>query len=292
MTYEYRAPSLRLIDTATLLKQGAEARVYALDALLPSPSVYWPPSSTPSSSPTPAATPAILKHRFPKTYRHPALDASLTKTRLQFEARALSRCSRAGVTVPNVLWVDEPGGTLALERIEGWSVREVLGGGAEGEVEVGANDEIERDGTETPGQEQQVAVVESEGLAALKTHGGVPALMTAVGAALARLHHTGIIHGDLTTSNMMVRMTPNGPAPYEIVLIDFGLASQATLSENYAVDLYVLERAFASTHPASEGLYAGVLEAYGAGLGEKKWKPIETKLKEVRLRGRKRDMTG
>lgn len=75
-------------------------------------------------------------------------------------------------------------------------------------------------------------------------------------------------------------------------MIDFGLASQATMPETYAVDLYVLERAFASTHPASEGLYAGVLEAYAAGLGEKKWKPIEIKLKEVRMRGRKRDMTG
>ncbi|GMK56040.1 hypothetical protein CspeluHIS016_0210960 [Cutaneotrichosporon spelunceum] len=300
MSYEYRAPSLRLIDTATLIKQGAEARVYALDALLPSPSVYWPPSSTPSASsnPTPT-TPAILKYRFPKTYRHPALDASLTKTRLQFEARALSRCSRAGVPVPTVLWVDEPGGTLALERIDGWSVREVLGGGAEGEVEVGANDEIERDDI-GPGAEAEAGAgaqtpeeaVQSEGLAMLQQHGGVPALMQAVGGALARLHHTGIIHGDLTTSNMMVRMTPGGRAPYEIVLIDFGLASQATLPENYAVDLYVLERAFVSTHPASEALYAGVLEAYGAGLGEKKWRPIEAKLKEVRLRGRKRDMTG
>lgn len=64
------------------------------------------------------------------------------------------------------------------------------------------------------------------------------------------------------------------------MLIDFGLASQATLPENYAVDLYVLERAFASTHPASEGMYAGVLEAYAKGLGEKKWGPIEAKLKE------------
>ncbi|CAK9781783.1 kinase-like protein [Cutaneotrichosporon oleaginosum] len=291
MSYEYRAPSLHLIDTATLIKQGAEARVYALDALLPSPSVYWPSSSSASSS-SPAPTPAILKHRFPKTYRHPALDASLNKTRLQFEARALFRCARAGVTVPRVLWVDEPGGTLALERIEGWSVREVLGGGAEGEVEVGANDERERDGTETPREDEEVVVGESEGMAALAPHGGVPALMTAVGEALARLHHTGVVHGDLTTSNMMVRMTPDGASPYEIVLIDFGLASQATLPENYAVDLYVLERAFASTHPASEGMYAGVLEAYAAGLGEKKWKPIEAKLKEVRLRGRKRDMTG
>ncbi len=226
MSYEYRPPSLRLIDTATLLKQGAEAvsclsspanrkRVYALDALLPAPSVYWP-SSPASTSAAPAPTPAILKHRFPKTYRHPGLDASLTKTRLQFEARALSRCSRAGVVVPRVLWVDEPGGTLAMERVAGWSVREVLGGGAEGEVEVGANDEVERDGTE-PQEEEAESVEESEGLVALREYGGVPALMRAVGAALARLHHTGIIHGDLTTSNMMVRMTPNGPAPYEIV---------------------------------------------------------------------------
>ena len=42
------------------------------------------------------------------------------------------------------------------------------------------------------------------------------------------------------------------------VLIDFGLSSTAQYAENYAVDLYVLERAFASTHPASEGLHAGV----------------------------------
>lgn len=64
------------------------------------------------------------------------------------------------------------------------------------------------------------------------------------------------------------------------MLIDFGLSSTAQLPENYAVDLYVLERAFASTHPASEGLYAGVLESYARGMGEKKWKAIEVKLRD------------
>lgn len=252
-TYEYSAPSLRLIDNAELLKQGAEAvrrratspsfsnpifsqplvgsnqaneqRVYAIPTLLPAPTVYYPPSHPSTSSPSPstsAPTPAILKHRFPKTYRHPALDASLTKTRLQFEARALSRCAKAGVTVPRVLWVDEPGGTLAMELVEGWSVREVLGGGAAGEVEVGAGDEVERDADDAPVEKEKEAKEdegeeESQGLAALRPLGGVPALMTAVGAALARLHHTAIIHGDLTTSNMMVRLTPNGATPYEIV---------------------------------------------------------------------------
>ncbi|WOO80354.1 EKC/KEOPS complex subunit BUD32 [Vanrija pseudolonga] len=299
-TYEYAAPSLGLIEQAELLKQGAEAKVFALPSLLPPPEVYYPPlhpaasSSKPTPTPTPTPTAVILKHRFPKTYRHPSLDASLTRTRLQFEARALARCARAGVSAPRVLWVDEPAGVVAMERVDGWSVREILGGGAEGEVEVGANDEVERDaGAEAVVQEEEEEAAESDGLKALRAAGvAVPDLMTAIGAALARLHATAIIHGDLTTSNMMVRMTPGAAAPYEVVLIDFGLASTASMPESYAVDLYVLERAFASTHPASEGLYAGVLEAYGAGLGEKKWKPIETKLKEVRLRGRKRDMTG
>ena len=53
------------------------------------------------------------------------------------------------------------------------------------------------------------------------------------------------------------------------VLIDFGLSSTAQFPENYAVDLYVLERAFASTHPASEGLFAGVsvCDKRGSGHG-------------------------
>jgi tRNA A-37 threonylcarbamoyl transferase component Bud32 len=36
------------------------------------------------------------------------------------------------------------------------------------------------------------------------------------------------------------------------VIIDFGLSSISTLIEDKAVDLYVLERAFSSTHPKTE----------------------------------------
>jgi TP53 regulating kinase-like protein len=44
-------------------------------------------------------------------------------------------------------------------------------------------------------------------------------LMRSIGTILAQLHSTGIIHGDLTTSNMMLRLTPNSSSgrPYEIV---------------------------------------------------------------------------
>jgi TP53 regulating kinase-like protein len=98
--------------------------------------------------------------------------------------------------------------------------------------------------------------------------------MTSIGQTLAMLHTAQIIHGDLTTSNMMLRplrplSSPTTPAsstptsdpqgkPYEIVLIDFGLSSHSNVPENLAVDLYVLERAFGSTHPTSERLFQGV----------------------------------
>ncbi len=60
-------------------------------------------------------------------------------------------------------------------------------------------------------------------------------------------------------------------------LIDFGLAYISTLVEDKAVDLYVLERAFSSTHPASESLFASVLTAYGIESG-KEWKAISRRL--------------
>ncbi|KAG8802309.1 serine/threonine-protein kinase bud32 [Serendipita sp. 399] len=78
----------------------------------------------------------------------------------------------------------------------------------------------------------------------------------------------------------------------ELVLIDFGLSYQSSLVEDKAVDLYVLERAFASTHPESEGLFAAVLESYATELGIKAWKSIKKRLDDVRLRGRKRSMVG
>ena len=46
------------------------------------------------------------------------------------------------------------------------------------------------------------------------------------------------------------------------MLIDFGLASQSVSDEDRAVDLYVLERAFGSTHPRAEHLFAELLDAY------------------------------
>ncbi|KFY08894.1 hypothetical protein V492_05834 [Pseudogymnoascus sp. VKM F-4246] len=123
-------------------------------------------------------------------------------------------------------------------------------------------------------------------------------LMTMVGTAVGTMHSIGVVHGDLTTSNLMLRPTakgePNGSVEDdlegEIVLIDFGLASQTTQDEDRAVDLYVLERAFGSTHPGTEELFGEVLRAYGESF--KGAKGTLKKLEDVRMRGRKRSMLG
>jgi TP53 regulating kinase and related kinases len=93
------------------------------------------------------------------------------------------------------------------------------------------------------------------------------ALARAVGAAVAKMHNGEIIHGDLTTSNMFIRSTSgagsaaedtNAAAP-SIVIIDFGLSNTSSMHEDKAVDLYVMERALASTHANSQPIIDEVL---------------------------------
>ena len=122
---------------------------------------------------------------------------------------------------------------------------------------------------------------------------GLVDLLKRIGEVVGGLHAKGVIHGDLTTSNMMIRPTEEvraGGLEGEIVLIDFGLASQATQEEDRAVDLYVLERAFGSTHPKEEGLFDEVLKAYGSAY--KGAKQTLRRLEDVRMRGRKKSMLG
>lgn len=123
----------------------------------------------------------------------------------------------------------------------------------------------------------------------------VRGLMQKIGKAIGRLHEVGVVHGDLTTSNLMLRPIggKTGDAndgEGEIVLIDFGLAAQSIQEEDKGVDLYVLERAFGSTHPEAEEDFKEVLKAYGESY--KGAKMVLKRLEDVRMRGRKRSMLG
>lgn len=245
-----------------LITQGAEALVYKTSFLSPD-------------------CPAALKIRPIKTWRHPTLDKRLTKQRITAEARVLVKCLREGIQVPRVLGADWEFGWLALEWIEGRTVKQVI-------------------------RERKVGVEQDEE--------GLVGLLRRIGEVVGGLHAKGVVHGDLTTSNMMLRpataIATSSPLPPplrgngeeeggqggsslegDIVLIDFGLASQsATQEEDRAVDLYVLERAFGSTHPKEEELFSVVLEAYGSAY--KGAKSTLKRLEDVRMRGRKKSMLG
>ncbi|KAJ7237488.1 hypothetical protein B0H12DRAFT_1138985 [Mycena haematopus] len=251
--------SLNLISASTLIAQGAEAASPSL-LLFTRPKIYKAKLSSDPSDPE-----ILLKHRFRKGYRHPTLDGSLTRARVAGEARALLKCLRAGVNVPCVRMVDAVEGVLGIEWIHGQSVRKLLPGGA-------GEDGVSQDS-------------EPDASASLKEYDiPVDALMQLIGQEIAKMHLANVIHGDLTTLATHTLST-------ELVLIDFGLSFHSSLVEDKAVDLYVLERAFSSTHPDSEPLFASVLTAYEQRMG-KEWIPIWRRLDDVRLRGRKRSMVG
>lgn len=182
---------------------------------------------------------------------------------------------------------------MIMEYVDGRTVREVL-------------QEISKRRKRLEGAEQE----------------GVRELMGRIGRVVGRMHELGVVHGDLTTSNLMVRPDgerggianghSNGETPEElegaphqlqerlllrnelhhgeVVLIDFGLAAQSIQDEDKAVDLYVLERAFGSTHPEAEDEFREVLRVYGESYNGAR--VVLKRLEEVRMRGRKRSMIG
>jgi N6-L-threonylcarbamoyladenine synthase/protein kinase Bud32 len=75
------------------------------------------------------------------------------------------------------------------------------------------------------------------------------------GEAVGRLHGAGIVHGDLTTSNMIVRGD-------QCVLIDFGLASTSSEVESRGVDLHVFFQTLESTTENFEELKGAFVEGY------------------------------
>ncbi|MCJ1479255.1 serine/threonine-protein kinase bud32 [Lambiella insularis] len=270
-----------------LITQGAEAVLYRTHFLIP-------------------ALPCVLKYRPSKPWRHPTLDVRLTRHRILSEARTLVRCKRHGVSVPAVFSLDwdggdvggqdgrKSGGWMMMEWIEGDTVRNALNGWIQGEESFVSQKSFDSKNIRLSGSQFQ-------------NHGrDATELMTRIGKAVGRMHEIGVVHGDLTTSNLMLRACKRPMPPIngaldistnartsligEVVLIDFGLATQSVQDEDKAVDLYVLERAFGSTHPTVEGLFAEVLIGYGTSYNGAH--VVLKRLEDVRMRGRKRSMLG
>lgn len=104
------------------------------------------------------------------------------------------------------------------------------------------------------------------------------ALCIQLGKHLAALHDAGIIHGDLTTSNMI--LTPKK----KLYLIDFGLGFESNKIEDRAVDLHLIKEAFEAKHHARAAMYfAAVLHGYA---DSPKAKLTLARLSAVEKRGR------
>ena len=81
------------------------------------------------------------------------------------------------------------------------------------------------------------------------------AMSEEIGKKIGILHSNDIIHGDLTTSNMILEN--------EIKFIDFGLSLFSTKTEDKAVDLHLLRKALESKHHEIwEDCFKAVLKGY------------------------------
>jgi TP53 regulating kinase and related kinases len=182
--------------------------------------------------------PAIAKVRLPKTYRLPDLDEELRRSRIRTEARLMAEARSAGVSVPVLYDIDVAAATIVMEFVEGPTAKEIFDAG------------------------------------------GRPALRVAreIGRIVGRLHRAGIVHGDLTTSNMIIR---DG----RVVMIDFSLGGKDAGREARGVDVHLLREGLVSAHARATAYYREVVGGYREILGRDADEVLAT-VKEIESRGR------
>lgn len=187
----------------------------------------------------------IIKERFEKKYRLSELDKKITKQRILNESRSIARCSKCGINVPIVYFVDLINRKIYLQEISNsCQLKEILK----------VIDEAYINGS------------------ILKYNNLIEKIIVSLGNLLSKLHNGDVIHGDLTPSNILLKIDVNNiqtdkslnngkdmiisNLDFDLMyLIDFGLSSFsnsiASGIEDKAVDLYVLKRAIVSSNPKS-----------------------------------------
>jgi TP53 regulating kinase-like protein len=97
-----------------------------------------------------------------------------------------------------------------------------------------------------------------------------------IGSAIGKLHGAGLIHGDITTSNMIMK---NG----KLYFIDFGLGEFSKETEAFAVDLHLFKECLKSVHyEVFEKMWSIIHETYS----HPDRVAILKKIEEIEKRGR------
>lgn len=179
----------------------------------------------------------IIKKRAKKSYRISEIDDRIRKFRTRSEAKLLTKASRI-INIPKIRMINEITKEIIMEFIDGKKLSEHL------------------DNFSLKKQKE---------------------ICRLLGESVAKLHDSDIIHGDLTTSNMILRNN-------KIYLIDFGLGFNSHKFEDKAVDIHLLRQALEAKHFKNwEILFEEVLKSYSKSRDSK---IVLERLKAVEKRGR------
>lgn len=184
----------------------------------------------------------VVKRRITKAYRNKSLDDHIRRERTLSEVSLIHEAKMAGVKVPSIIEVESETNTFVMTHIAGTLARDSL------------DDMSPSDSTR---------------------------LFKKLGAMIGLLHSAGIVHGDLTTSNIVV--TPSGD-PF---MVDFGMARRSVDPEDRGVDLHLLQRSITTSHlkeasPLVKALASGYAKTAEKQIHESSW----AKAREISRRGR------
>lgn len=184
----------------------------------------------------------IMKRRLPKRYRLPALDEHVRIYRTIHELQLMHEAKKAGVPTPTIFFVNVKDTTITMDFIEGKQVKQLLN-------EVSESDRL--------------------------------SLCEKIGKLIGKLHKHGIIHGDLTTSNMIQDLEG------KIFFVDFGLGEKTKELEAKGVDLHLLKRALQSTHfRYANECFDAVMRGYSSVFDAGTVNDVLEKIREIEKRGR------
>lgn len=190
----------------------------------------------------------ILKKRLRKSYRIPYLDNKIRKLRTRNEAKLLERAG-SKVLVPKVFEVDENTKEIKMEFINGKKLSEHL---------------------------------DSFDLKKQKF------LAREIGEGIAKIHNLNIAHGDLTTSNIILKKEKES-SKENLYFIDFGLAFRSNKWEDRAVDLHLIKQALEAKHFKNwQELFDELIKGYVSSEEDFKEEAEKTlkRLERVEKRGR------
>ena len=179
----------------------------------------------------------VIKKRVKKSYRIPELDDKIRKLRTRSETKLLIK-ARKVISIPEIKKSDEKTKEIVMDFIESEKLSDDL---------------------DNFTLKKQLEICKK------------------IGENVAKLHSKNIIHGDLTTSNMILKNN-------KVYFIDFGLGFISHKYEDKAVDLHLLKHALEAKHFKHwEKLFKKILGSYKKN---KDFSVIMERLKAVEKRGR------